>query len=186
MTATALRPPLRMPWTMLACALVMAVVVAVEWLHFPSGLPAGEAAPLPPAAPAEAPLARFVPPPDVRFAEIARRPLFIPGRRPQENLEPVKPPPPVPPPVLQVQGVVLAPDRRYAIIKHGNPPKLASLAVGATVDGWRIESIESDYVALRSGTTRLEFPVGKPATPTQRARPAAAPSARGWGNTPRF
>jgi general secretion pathway protein N len=165
-----LRPPVRLPWALLACCAVMAAVVGLEWSQFAGATPAPEAAPPEAAAAAAAPLARYVPPPEDRFAEIAQRPLFVPERRPQQDVAPQKPIPAPNPPTLMVQGVVLTEGHHYAIIQHGNPPKLDDLSEGATVDGWQIESIDSDRIALRAGAAEIEFPVGKPAT----AAPARA------------
>ncbi len=169
-----LRPPLRIPWALLACCAVMAVLVGLEWSRFAGAAPAPEAA-LPASAAPSAQLASYVPPPADRFAEIAQRPLFVPERRPQLDAELQKPTPAPGPPTLVVQGVVLTGDRHYAIIQHGNPPKLEDLSEGAIVDGWQIESIAADRIALRAGAAHLEFPVGKSAVaaPPRAAAPAA-------------
>jgi general secretion pathway protein N len=131
---------------------------------------------LPTAAAPAAQLASFVPPPEDRFAEIAQRPLFVPERRPQADAELQKPTHDPNPPTLIVQGVVLTGGRHYAIIQHGNPPKLEDLSEGATVEGWQIESIAADQIALRAGAAHIEFPIGKPAAaaPSRPAPPRAA------------
>ena len=167
-----LRPPLRIPWTVLGCCAAMAALAAFEWGHFTGTAPAPEAPSPAAAAPAAQP-ASYTPPPEGRYAEIAQRPLFIPERRPQQDVEQKPVPPPVAP-SLMVQGVVLTTERHYAIIQHGNPPKLDDLSEGESVDGWQIERIDTDKIALRSGAARLEFPVGKPpagAAPPFRGQP---------------
>ena len=123
-----LRPPVRVPWTLLACCAAMAVVVGLEWSRFAGATPTPEAA-VPAAGVPAAQLASYVPPPEDRFAEIAQRPLFVPERRPQLDAELQKPTPAPNPPTLIVQGVVLTGARHYAIIQHGNPPQ-ARGAVG--------------------------------------------------------
>ena len=157
-----LRPPLRMPWALFACCAAIAAVVGVEWTRFAGAAPQGELAPPPAAASAKAEIATFVPPPETHFAEIAERPLFIPERRPQQDIEPQKAAPPPNAPAVIVQGVVLESGRHYAIIQHIAPPKLEELSEGAIVDGWQIESIAADHVSLRAGTQQMDLPVGKP------------------------
>ena len=172
---------LRPPWMLLGCCLVMAAIVGIEWRQFASASPAPAAAPPAAAPPAAAPLATFEPPPAERFAEIAQRPLFLPERRPQQDNESAMPPNA---PALAVQGVVLSPEGRYAVIQHGTPPKLDAIAEGATIEGWHIESINAKRIALRAGTATVEFPVGKPAKGA--ARPAiqqARASRHGWTGT---
>jgi len=158
-----LRPPLRPPWTLLGCCVVVAALGAIEWYQFAAAAPAPLAPPPAAAGPAAAAeLASFVPPPTERFAEIAQRPLFVPERRPQQDSEPPKPVPPPVAPALVVQGVVLLPEGRYAVIQHGNPPKLEAVAEGATVEGWRVVHIEAHRIAISAGTATLEVAVGKP------------------------
>ncbi|HXQ52416.1 MAG TPA: hypothetical protein VN802_15085 [Stellaceae bacterium] len=172
-----LGPRLRPPWTLLCCSAAVALLLGVEWLQFGTAPAADAPAPPPAAAPSVAPrLASYEPPPAERFNEIAERPLFIPERRPQQDVEPAKPTPPPTPPALLVQGVVLAPERHYAVIKHGNPPRLDSVSEGETIDGWTVESIARDRIALRAGSATLEFAVGK--TGTAKPAPAQARPAR--------
>lgn len=157
-----LRPSVKPPGMLLGCCLAMAAFVGLEWRQFANANPAPDAAPLTAAAaPAAAALATFDPPPADRFAEIAQRPLFVPERRPQDDDDQAKPTPPPNAPALAVQGVVLSPEGRYAVIQHGTPPKLDAIAEGATVEGWQIEHIDAQRVALRAGTATVEFPVGK-------------------------
>ena len=177
-----LRPPLKPPWTLLGCCVVVASIGAIEWYQFAAAAPAPEGPPQAAAAPAAATLASFVPPPAERFAEIAQRPLFVPERRAQQDSEPSKPLPPPVAPALNVQGVVLSPEGRYAVIQHGNPPKLEAIAEGASVEGWRIEHIEAHRIAIRAGPQIIEVAVGKPgkdAPPHAAQQPPASPR-HGW------
>ena len=158
-----LRPRLKPPWMLLCCCVAMAAILGIEWRQFAAATPAAEAAPPATAAPVAAELASFVPPPAERFTEIAQRPLFVPDRRPQPDDEASRTAMPLNAPSLMVQGVVLSREGRYAVIQHGNPPKLEAVAEGATVDGWKIESMDAHRIALRAGTATIEFPIGKPA-----------------------
>jgi hypothetical protein len=160
MTATALKPP----WTLLGIAAVLAGVLALEWIVVADGAPppaAASAEGTPAAAPAGA-ARRFDPPSAARYAEIAARPLFIPNRRPQaEDADAQAARSPVQPPSLSVQGVVLTPNRRIAVIAHGAPVKFVAVAEGDTIDGWRVDSIDREHVALSSGDAKIEVPVAK-------------------------
>jgi general secretion pathway protein N len=171
--AAKIRPRLNPPWTLLGCAGLLAVALGIETMRFSAAPLAGEGAPAAASAPAPgARAASFDAPPASRYVEIAERPLFIPDRRPQPDVAPASAAPGPPAPALLVQGVVLSPEHRYAVIQHGNPPKLESITVGATVDGWHVERIDAGAVTLRSGATTAEYLVGKPGAPgTQPNRP---------------
>jgi hypothetical protein len=150
-------------------------------MRFAGGEPALAAAPARDASSAANELTKFVPPPAQRFAEIADRPLFLPERRPQLDAEPqVQAPAPMVP-TLAVQGVVLTDNRRYAVIQHGNPPKLESISEGMTVDGWKVESIAWNKIALRSGAATVEIAVGKTAQQNAAPPPVTQRARRGWG-----
>ncbi len=153
---------MRPPWVLLGAAAVLAAVIGVEWTVLagdaPLPAPAAQAAAPPPSGAAQS----YDPPSIVQYAEIAARPLFLPGRRPQADDGNAAPKPAPRPPALAVQGVVLSPDRRYAVIAHGNPIKNESFREGDTVEGWHIDSIERTRVALSQGDTKAEVPVGKP------------------------
>jgi type II secretory pathway component PulC len=160
-----LRPGLRPPWVLLGAAAVLAAVIGVEWTVLagdaPLPAPAAQAASPPPSAAAAA-AQSYDPPSIVQYAEIAARPLFLPGRRPQADDGNAAPKPAPRPPTLTVQGVVLSPDRRYAVITHGNPLKNESFREGDTVEGWHIDSIDRKRVALSQGGAKVEVAIGKP------------------------
>lgn len=137
----------------------------------------GDDGPRPPKRAAS--LASFVPPPASDFAEIAARPLFLPDRRPPPEAEQSKAPPP--PPSLTVEGVVIAPGQHYAVIAHGNPPKLESVTEGAMIDGWEVENIARDLVSLRAGSDSMAIPVGKVPPPGQTPSGGAVARRHGFG-----
>jgi hypothetical protein len=157
-----LRARLKPPWTLLFCCAAVAGLLGFEWVHVGVARVAAQGAAPPAVLPADgAHPARFVPPPADRFSEIAERPLFVPGRRPQPDEAAAAPTPAPPRPTLVVQGVVLTPERRYAVIRHGNPPKLDSISEGATVDGWKVTSIDTDRIVLSAAAATVEFEVAK-------------------------
>jgi general secretion pathway protein N len=173
MIAAKVRPRLYPPWTLLGCAVVLAVMLGIEDVRFSAAPSVGESAAAAASAPGSgAPASAFDAPPASRYVEIAERPLFIPDRRPQPDVAPAAAAPGPPAPAMLVQGVVLSSEHRYAVIQHGNPPKLESMAEGATIDGWQVEHIDARTVTLRLGAATAEYLVGKPNTPgTQPFRP---------------
>ena len=170
----ALGPRLRMPWALLGTALVLAVVLAGEWIAFAGGAPLPAAAAPAPASAAPAP-ENFAAPAPQLYAEIAARPLFEPGRRPVTDAGP--PRQEAPPPSLSVQGVVLSPTLRYAIVAHGNPTRFDAVTEGDTVEGWRVEAIGRDTISMSAGDAKIDVPVGKPDQPA-----SAPPVLRGFGS----
>jgi type II secretory pathway component PulC len=117
----------------------------------------------------------YVPPPQSSYDEIAERPLFVPERRPQQD----EPPQTAAsaPPVVVVEGVVLSAEHRYAIIAYGKPAKRESIPEGGTIDGWRVEHIGRDSIALSAGSRAIELPVGKTdPTPPSAADGHSAPN----------
>jgi hypothetical protein len=125
---------------------------------------------------------------------ILERPLFSTDRRaaPQQIAQDPQATAPTPPPLPdRLDGVVLGPNEREALF--GSPgQKPIAVAVGGTIGGWTVSSIELDRVVLTSafGEKVLEptagphsdsrenvltphFPVAKPAaTPTAQISPA--------------
>ncbi len=167
----ALGPGLKPPWALLGVAAALAVVLALEWGSL-AGSTSAAATTIAAQAPAPATARKFDPPPAQLYAEIAERPLFVPGRRPQADSADANAKAPVKPPALAVQGVVLAPDQRFAVIAHGNPLRYDAIAEGGTVEGWHIDSIDRDRVALSAGGAKIEVPVAKFDTePNTRRRP---------------
>jgi len=107
---------------------------------------------LPPTA-AGGPHAGYALPPLQGFARITERPLFSPSRRPPANR---------PESLGQLSsffldGVVISPTDRTAVVEHGRPPVLAHVVVGQAIDGWTVASILPDRIVLRHGETEHEL-----------------------------
>jgi hypothetical protein len=121
------------------------------------------------------------PPPESRFAVIALRPLFTPGRRPAD--EPSSPADTTaggPPTGLLVTGIVMAGEDSVAIIEPERPGPQADAAlvarIGDSVRGWTIEEIEPGVVVLVRDGTRHELPLIDEDNPRRRAVPRRAPA----------
>lgn len=121
------------------------------------------------------------PPPESRFAVIALRPLFTPGRRPAE--QPASPADTTaggPPSGLLVTGIVTAGADSIAIIEPERPGPQAEAAlvarIGDSVRGWTIEAIEPGLVVLVRDGTRHEMPLIDEDNPRRAAAPRRTPA----------
>ena len=102
-----------------------------------------------------APLARRIAPrakPIKSYSETLRRPLFHASRKPAPKLQAASPEAPaVKAPVVKLLGVVIGPEGRSALIRTPKVADLVEVFVGERIEGWRLESIETDRIVLKSG-----------------------------------
>jgi hypothetical protein len=95
----------------------------------------------------------FALPPAQFFAEIAQRPLFAPTRRPaedrQKNLGQLA--------TFSLDGVMISPQGKAAIVLHGTPPALAHVTEGQEIEGWTVSSIFADRIVLQNGGSEHEL-----------------------------
>lgn len=118
---------------------------------------------------------RLVPPPEENFAEIDARPVFNPARTPVPDLaqsgnaegSPLD---------LLLEGVILAPDRSIAVLKDKNTSQTVSVAVGAFIDGWRVEAIDKSEVSLASANGRFALPLSNPTAGVTPVTPPPQPT----------
>ena len=152
----------RRPSTLLiGLCLILGGVIYLELSVGPSHPAASPIAPDPP-EPAVLPVADpgFTMKPLDDFSEIARRPLFIPSRRP---LPPdTEAPRPGPRKAERhrfiLKGVVIVGDERMAVlvIQQRRSRTVLRVVEGQQIDGWLVEAILADRVVLRQGETREE------------------------------
>lgn len=121
------------------------------------------------------------PPPESRFAVIALRPLFTPGRRPADRPDaPGATAPEGALPDLLVTGIVMAGADSVAILEPARPGPQAEPAlvarIGDSVGGWTIEAIEPGRVILVRDGTRHEMPLIDEDNPRRAAAPRRAPA----------
>ncbi len=92
-------------------------------------------------------------PPLERFSAIIKRPLFSPSRRPPprepEHLEQLD--------SFVLEGVLISPASRTAVVEHGRPPVTAHVVEGQDIEGWTVSSILPDRIVLRHGVTQHEL-----------------------------
>ncbi|MEL6265871.1 MAG: hypothetical protein AAFR52_09530 [Pseudomonadota bacterium] len=123
-----------------------------------SASPAPIALPAPPAA-AEAREVFVERPAAGSFAEIARRPLFEPGRRPVRAAS-APAAAPAPPPEVQLIGLVDSGSGRRALVRlAGEGSRL--VAEGALIEGWSVERLAEDALTLARGSRRIVVALGE-------------------------
>jgi len=82
-----------------------------------------------------------------QFSEILTRPLFVQGRMPDEEESAENISAPVLSPLrLSLEGVVLSPESRIAVVKDLSSNEIVRLGVGTSHNGWRVKSIEPQTV----------------------------------------
>lgn len=144
---------------LIGLCLILGGVIYLELSFVPSP-PAASRIALGPPEPAVLPVADpgFTMKPLDDFSEIARRPLFIPSRRP---LPPdTEPPRPGPRKAerhrFTLKGVVIVADERMAVLQRRRGRTALRVVEGQQIDGWLVEAIMPDRVVLRQGETREE------------------------------
>jgi hypothetical protein len=93
-------------------------------------------------------------PPLQNFAAVAERPLFMPDRQPPAQARAQGTGAWS---TLSLAGVIVTPDARQALIAHGQPPAIAHLQEGQSVDGWTLRSIAVDRVVVANGHEQHEL-----------------------------
>jgi hypothetical protein len=98
-------------------------------------------------------------PPQQRFSELVERPPFTQSRRPaQVSAEPVaRREAPRRDLKLTLIGVILQPDRQYALVQRPGKKEAQRLARGEKIDGWQVEGILPDRVILSQAKEVVEL-----------------------------
>ena len=189
---------------LIGLCLILGGVIYLELSFGPSHPAASPIAPGGPPEPAVLPVADpgFTMKPLGDFSEIARRPLFIPSRRP---LPPdTEPPRPGPRKAechrFTLKGVVIVGDERMAVlvIQRRRIRTVLRVVEGQQIDGWLVEAILPDRVVLQQGETREEVVLRdilkarsrakvrtvRPETPTAPAAKRVSPTEAGEQDRP--
>lgn len=167
----------RLRTLLLLCVCIVSTTLLVQLLWAPSDpmAPAIGLTGRPAIEPTDHTFRPFGMPARNEFIVMWERPLFRQSRRPAEIKAavsvPVKakrPTAPRPKPIpklrqLALVGIALIGDRRLALLRPNGGRDVLQVVEGEALDGWQVESIESEAVTFRFGTNlhRLEFP--KPA-----------------------
>lgn len=121
-------------------------------------------------AKAEAPAPPTMPPLQ-RFSAVTERPLFSPSRQPplqaSDDSEGAWS-------SFALAGIVITPDSREALIRHGKPPTIAHLREGQNLEGWVVRSILPDRVVFAGGDTLHELRLTPKPPPSSSTNGASA------------
>ena len=108
----------------------------------------------------------YEPPPFEAFAEASARPIFAPSRRPPSNAPAVTTA--AAPQVIafgfELVGVLISADERMALVRQDGVTDLQRVAIGRSLNGWRIDQIEPDHVVFSADETvrRVELRADEP------------------------
>ena len=90
------------------------------------------------------------------LAATRQRPLFSPTRRPPpppveaQSAEPMAAPAPsIPPPSLEIRGIIVGTDISVAIVRRSQDAKEIHLSVGSQIEGWTVSDIGPRAIILR-------------------------------------
>ncbi len=158
----------RAPLVLAALAAALGVLIYVESGPPAIELPANAAAGSERRAEAPGPdAAGFTMPPLRSFAEVLARPLFSPTRRPALDAQAASD---AQSSGFTLVGIVIAAGERRALIEHGQPPRLERVVEGQELDGWTVDAIQPNAVALRRADQHVELKA--------KDAPSAAPQRR--------
>jgi len=93
------------------------------------------------------------------YDEIIERPLFFDDRKPYVYVEPEKKQPdtkkkkttPKKNEQYSLSAIMITSEKKLAIIQSGREKSLQRIALGESIDGWKIENIEPHSVLLKKG-----------------------------------
>lgn len=170
-------------WTRLAVAACVAAAALLGFQLWRSDPPMVVTTEQPPAAEQAGPpsaagerAAEFGLQPSEDYAEIIERPLFSRSRRPAppEDAKPTAGAPGSEEAAgrIAVNGILLTGNRRIALLRFDNDPKVMHVAEGQEAGGWLIEKISADRVVVRRGQQESEIVLDfKKSSDPQRAVP---------------
>lgn len=156
-------------------AALCALLAAGLWLEIQArpaepGLSVARPAAVSAAAGAASSQPAFAMPPMRAFSEVLARPLLSQTRRPPRVATAQAPAPSD----LTLVGVITSMRERYALIRHGQPPKVDRVAPGQELEGWIVEEILLDRVILGRADAQSALRL-KDAPPGQSVVPSGGP-----------
>ena len=99
-----------------------------------------------------------LPPIDQAYTHLLERPINLPNRRqpPLPGVQ-IKKPPPAPKVKFKLIGIVMAEGNNIALIRETATGKMRSIKAGETINGMKLEKVESDRIVFRNGATIQEL-----------------------------
>ncbi|MCH8917444.1 MAG: hypothetical protein IIC52_05255 [Proteobacteria bacterium] len=165
----------------------LALLVANQFNGAPGAVAPGASPSPAPATARRAALPQISYPEKRASARINDDNLFSPTRRPtmiEDRPGPTPSGPAAGRPGFELKGIVITPKGRYALLKLRGESDYRKVVKGETVEGWVLESIESDSILVKKQGTatvvKLETPKSAPrrAAPRSRPRRSRAPRRR--------
>ncbi len=166
----------------------LALLVANQFYGTPGAVAPGTSSSPAPGTARRAALPKISYPEKRASARINDDNLFSPARRPTMDQDPPGPTPPTGPvaglPGFELKGIVTTPKGRYALLKLRGESDYRKVVKGETVEGWVLETIDSDSVLVKKQGTatvvKLETPKSAPrrAAPRSRSRRSRPPRRR--------
>ena len=136
------------PYLLVACAL-LASILALESLNLVQ--PQSGASPEKRPAVNRIERTNFTAPGIAAFSEIKERPLFREGREPPTETIATPVAAKLSPLRLQLEGVVITPDTKIAVVRNLGNNKMLHLATGSTHQGWELTSVTSTVATFKRG-----------------------------------
>jgi type II secretory pathway component PulC len=163
--------------------LVLAVLLAVEWVVLDRDREAALAVPQVKATPSvnteSGDASDLELPPLEDYAQMADRPLFMESRRPgAEPSEAPPPPPPMTPLNLKLMGIVFTPQGKKALLVDAKG-KYKRLKAQDSLDGWTLIEMKADQVVMQQGEERKSLDLLKKKPKAPPGPPGAQPPGPG-------
>jgi len=105
--------------------------------------------------------ANFTAPKIAAFSEITERPLFSAGREPPTEPVQTMATAKVLQLRLQLEGVVITPAAKIAVLRDTTSNKMLHLATGDSHQGWELTSITNTVATFKRGEQTQELPLNK-------------------------
>lgn len=111
-----------------------------------------------------------------RLRETVERPLFTEGRIPPEKPKPgTNTKTKISPPKLKLEGVVISPESKVAIITDLQSNELLRLAQGMSHSNWKVTQVSEGSVTILQGVKEITLTLEIDETPRLKGKPSKLP-----------
>ncbi|MEJ2404112.1 MAG: type II secretion system protein N [Candidatus Thiodiazotropha sp.] len=139
--------------------LALSGILVWQWQHPPTAEDFNRVPAKQPDHPENTARMAFTPVPLNAYREITERPLFIEGRMPPkpEEAAAVKAAPRVLPLKLKLEGVVITPQNRVAVIRDLTNNRLLRVAEGMNQDDWKLTRVDTASATVERRGQRISL-----------------------------
>ncbi|MFQ5935617.1 MAG: hypothetical protein ACE5LB_04335 [Acidiferrobacterales bacterium] len=164
-------------FSLMGLCMILLAVIALELDPLQGGVPAdvGAVATESKAKRPALPGATIEFPPMREYAEIVKRPLFDASRRPPRIEAKQKPDNRNALRQLTLTGVVMTPQRKFAILHDKRQRQMMRVEQGAPIAGWSLHEVRPDSVTFRKGAATHEMRLHKEKEEKAREEKGRAP-----------